>query len=60
MSYDYDNAAYLKDRYRLLRDRGLCVDCKGDSPAMARCEGCRSKGWSTRRPVPAQRKAKAA
>lgn len=36
----YDNATYLKDRYRLLREAGLCIDCKGESPTTARCATC--------------------
>ncbi len=39
----YDNAAYLKERYRELRALGLCIDCKGDSPKAARCEACRER-----------------
>ncbi len=39
----YNNAAYLKGRYRELRALGLCIDCKADSPDYARCKACREK-----------------
>lgn len=37
----YDNAAYLKERYRTLRAAGLCVNCKADAGKFAYCRDCR-------------------
>ncbi len=32
-----------RERYKVLRDAGLCIGCKAESPDKARCESCSAK-----------------